>query len=164
MLKLYTLGHRLETYECNWHNIDKMNILHKIRKNTVTSQALLLTLVFSLFLLPFASWSASNHGMQTTTQPDDVMEMSADFSMINCHHKSSTSYEDACSKSCCDNPETNQNCEDCTNGCISTVFISIDSENICQFINQYRIAHNLQSAISSRKISPLFRPPITILS
>ncbi len=141
-----------------------MSILYKIRKNTVISQVLLLALVFALFLLPFASWSAFEHAKQTTSQTDNTMGKSANFGMINCHHQPSSNYEGACTKSCCDNPETNQNCEDCTNGCLSTVFISIDLKNIYQLINYYRIVQNFQSAISSRKITPPFRPPIIFLS
>jgi hypothetical protein len=141
-----------------------MNILHKIRSNTVISQVLLLTLIFSLLFLPLTSWGASNHGMQTTSQSDDAMEMSTNVSITNCHHLSSSSNEAVCLNSCCDDSEINQNCKDCTNGCISTVFISTASESISQFINHYGIVINFQSAISSRKITPPFRPPITLLS
>ena len=141
-----------------------MNILHKLRRNTKFSQALLLSLVLSLFLLPLASWGASNHEMHPSTQHEDTMEISDDFGMINHHHKSTSGCENNCSKSCCDSPETNHNCEDCTSGCVSTVYIYIDSTDICQFINQYRITNTLQSAIPSRKISLLLRPPILVLS
>lgn len=144
--------------------MNKMNILHKIRRNTVTSQALLLTLVFSLFLLLFASWSASNHGMQTSTQPYDAIEMSADFNMINCHHQTRNMDQQECGKDCCKNIGSNRNCKDCPNSCVPLVFFSLKSESFIQFINSTKFVQNLQSTISSRKIPPPFRPPIPLHS
>ncbi len=141
-----------------------MSILHKIRRKTLFSRVLFSALMISLLLLPFASWSVSNHGKQTTSQSNDAMEMSSGVSMNHCHHQSENSKTKTCSKNCCNDVESHQNCNNCPNSCMSTVFISFDSENISQFINYYVNVLNFKSAISSRRITPPFRPPITLFS
>jgi len=141
-----------------------MNILQKIRRNTPISRALLLMLAFSFLVLPLASWSSYGHSMQTTSQTDTTMEMSSNNSIIHCHPPSNNSNKEGSGKNCCDNVGSNQNCNNCPNSCTSTVFISFNSKNINQFINHYQVALNNQPGISSRRITPPFRPPITFLS
>lgn len=141
-----------------------MSILHKIRRKTLFSRVLFSALMISLLLLPFASWSVSNHGKQTTSQPNHAMEMSSGVSMTNCNHQSKNINQENCGKNCCENLESNQNCKDCPNSCTPPVFFSLISDSLNQIINSHRVVQNIQSAISSRKITPPFRPPITLLS
>ncbi len=141
-----------------------MNILQKIRRGSVSSRALLLTLAFSLLVLPLASWGLFENTMNTTSYTDDVMEMDSSAHMTNCHQHPKNNNQENCKKHCCDNVESNQSCNDCSNSCVSPVFFSLKSESFNKFINGHRFVQSLQSTISSRKTSPPFRPPITFLS
>lgn len=141
-----------------------MSVLQKIREKKVISRALLCTLVFSLLLLPLATWSAYGHMMQSPSLSHDTMELNADVSMNHCHHQSEDSNTNTCSKNCCNNFESNQNCNNCQCSCMFTVFIYINSDNANPFLKNYGIVLKSQSAITSRSTTPPFRPPITLLS
>lgn len=137
-----------------------MNVLHLIRIKSAISQALALTLVCSLIILPLASWGAYDAFMHI----NEKMDAGTDVGMNNCHLQSNDIDLQGCEKNCCNDDGPNHNCENCPNSCVSTVFISFYIDSVNQLINHYGDALNFQSTISSRKITPPFRPPITLLS
>lgn len=141
-----------------------MSILQKIRRGSVSSQAILLMLAFALLVLPLASWGLFDNTMKTTSHTDDVMEMDSSTHMTNCDHHPKNNNQENCKKNCCDNVESNQSCNDCSNSCISPVFFFLKSESFNKSINGHRFVQSLQSTTSSRKTSPPFRPPITLFS
>jgi len=141
-----------------------MNILQEIRRTTVFGRALIVLLTFSFLLLPLTSWSSYGHSMQTSSQTSDAMKTSVNISMTDCHHQSKSMDQQGCGKDCCKNIGSNQNCKDCPNSCAPTIFFSLNSDNINRILNSHEAAQSIQSSISSRRIAPAFRPPITLLS
>ena len=141
-----------------------MCILHKIRRKRLFSRIILSTLVFSLLLLPLASWSSFEHTKHSSSHSGNEMGMSADVSMKNCHQISNNIDQQGCIKNCCKDIGSGHSCKDCQNSCTSTVFFISNTKNLNQFISNHEFIQNFQSAISSRNIIPLFRPPITLLS
>ena len=143
---------------------EQVNILQIIRRKVVISTALLLTLSFSLLLFPLASWGLYNNTMNSTSHTDYVMKMDSSVRMTNCdQHHNSVSQENN-KKICCDNVESNQSCNDCSNSCVFPVFFTLISESFNKFITGLSFVQSLQSTISSRKTSPPIRPPIALLS
>lgn len=137
-----------------------MKVLHLIRRKSAISQALVLTLVFSLLILPLASWGAYGSSMQTSK----AMEIGSDVSINYCYHQSNNIDLQGCEKNCCNDDGPDHNCNNCPNSCASTVFISFYIDSINLLINHFGDALSFQPSISSRKITPPFRPPITLLS
>ncbi len=141
-----------------------MSILHKIRRKTLFSRVILPSLILSLLLLPLASWSSFEHTMQSSSHSGNEMEMSADVNMNNCHQISNNIDQQSRTKNCCKDIGSGHSCQDCQNSCTSTVFFISNTKNLNQLISNLGFIQSFQSAISSRKISPPFRPPITLLS
>jgi len=164
ILKLCSLELSLYTDQGNRHIRYKMSILHTIRRTTLFSRIILSALIFSLLLLPLVSWSSFEHTMQSSSHSGNKMEMSADFSINHCHQIPNNIDQQGCSENCCNDMGSGHSCKDCQNSCTSTVFFISNTKNLYQFISNHEFIQNFQSAISSRKTTPPFRPPITLLS
>ena len=141
-----------------------MDIFQKLSRKVVINRVLIWTLIFSLLLMPVASWSANYQYSQTTSQASSTIEMSVDGSMINCDQNSAMTDQQSDRVNCCKNSSSNFDCKDCPNICVSSIYYSFHSDNVYLYVNNHEIVQIIQSVISSRESTPLFRPPIKILS